>query len=102
MAAVLISESRWDDALQTAERLIKIPAGAVIGHTLAGVVHHNTSDSELAVFEFDRVLELDPELKQMPLKPRSMFWTDFGHNLLIGRSLGRRQAPSATCARRGR
>ena len=83
MAAVLISESRWDEALETAERLIKIPDGAVIGHTLAGVVHHNTRDSELAVFAFDRVLELDPELKRMPLKPRSMFWTDFGYDLLV-------------------
>jgi tetratricopeptide (TPR) repeat protein len=86
MAAVLISESRWRDTLEAANRLIKIPAGAVIGHTLAGVVYHNTFDSELAVFEFDRVLELDPELKKMPLKPRSMFWLDYGHGLLaVGR-----------------
>jgi tetratricopeptide (TPR) repeat protein len=87
LAAVLLSESRWDDTLRTAERLINIPSGAVIGHTLKGVVHHNTRDPELAVVEFDRVLELDPELKQMPLKPRSMFWTEFCHNLLVvGRS----------------
>ena len=86
MAGVLISESRWADALDASERLIKIPAGAVIGHTLAGVVHHNTRDSELAVFAFSRVLELDPDLKQMPLKPRSLFWTEFGHNLIeVGR-----------------
>jgi tetratricopeptide (TPR) repeat protein len=83
LAAVLISESRWDDALKTSEHLIKLPAGAVIGHTLAGVVHHNTRDSELAVFDFDRVLELDPALKQMPLKPRSMFWIEYCHNLLV-------------------
>jgi tetratricopeptide (TPR) repeat protein len=83
MAAVLISESRWDDALEVAQRLIKIPAGAVSGHTLAGVVHHNTRDAELAVFEFNRVLELDPGVKQMPLKPRSMFWTEFSHDLLV-------------------
>ena len=43
--------------------LINLPGGGVLGHTLAGVVYHNTFDSELAVFEFDRVLELDPELK---------------------------------------
>ena len=83
MAGVLISERRWNDALETAERLIKIPDGAVIGHTLAGVVYHNTGDSELAVFAFSRVIELDPDLKQMPLKPRSLFWTEFGHNLLV-------------------
>ena len=63
-----------------------IPAGAVIGHTLAGVVHHNTGESERAVAAFGRVLELDPELEQMPLRPRSMFWAEFGLNLiLIGR-----------------
>ncbi len=83
LAAVLISESRWSDVLEISERLIKIPAGAVIGHALGGVVHHNTGDSELAVFAFSRVLALDPELKQMPLKPRSMFWTEYGHNLLM-------------------
>src|SRR5262249_51184365 len=69
-AAVLISESRWGETLDVAHRLIEIPDGAVIGHTLAGVVHHNTKAPELAVFAFDRVLELDPELRHMPLKPR--------------------------------
>ena len=86
LAAVLISERRWDGALGVADRLIKTSAGAVVGHTLAGVVHHNARDSELAVFAFTRVLELDPELQQMPLKPPSMFWAEFGHNLLaVGR-----------------
>jgi tetratricopeptide (TPR) repeat protein len=83
LAAVLISESRWGETLDESNRLIDTPDGAVIGHTLAGVVHHNTRDSELAVFEFDRVLELDPQLERMPLRPRSMFWTDYAHNLLV-------------------
>jgi tetratricopeptide (TPR) repeat protein len=82
MAAVLISESRWDDALKAADRMIKIPSGAVIGHTLAGVVHHDMRETEQAVDDFARVLDLDPDLKQMPLKPRSMFWIDFGADLL--------------------
>jgi tetratricopeptide (TPR) repeat protein len=86
LAAVLISESRWDDALKAAARLIEIPQGEVIGHTLAGVVHHNMRDSELAVFAFDRVIALDPKLERMPLKPHSMFWADFGYDLLaVGR-----------------
>jgi tetratricopeptide (TPR) repeat protein len=83
MAAVFISQRRWDDALSAAQRLLAIPGGVVLGHTLAGVVHHDTRDSELAVFDFARVLELDPDLKRMPLRPRSMFWTDFGHDLLV-------------------
>ena len=87
MAAVLISESRWYDAMDAARRLIQIPSAAVIGHTLAGVVHHNTGESEEAVNDFDQVMALDPELKQMPLKPRSMFWSEYGRNLiLIGRT----------------
>ena len=83
MAAVLISENRWGEVLEASERLIRIPEGEVIGHTLAGVVYHNTRDPELAVFAFDRVLALDPDLERMPLKPRSMFWTQYGHNLLV-------------------
>jgi tetratricopeptide (TPR) repeat protein len=96
MAGVLISESRWAEALEAAERLIRIPDGAVVGHTLAGVVHHNTRDSELAVFAFERVVALDPALARMPLKPRSMFWSEYGHNLLqVGRS-----AEARECLRR--
>jgi tetratricopeptide (TPR) repeat protein len=87
MAAVLISESRWPETLDAAKRLIQIPTATVIGHTLAGVVYHNTFNSDLAVIEYDRVLELDPDLKRMPLKPRSMFWIQYGHELLAaGRS----------------
>jgi tetratricopeptide (TPR) repeat protein len=87
LAAVQISQTRWSEALALANRLIKIPAGVVIGHTLAGVVHHDTGNPEQAVFEFERVLELDPGLVQMPLTPRAMFWTDFGQDLLtMGRA----------------
>lgn len=82
LAAVLISESRWAEALETAKRLTKIPDGTVIGHTLAGVVHHNTANTDQSVAEFGRVLELDPDLKEMPLTPRSMFWADYGQDLL--------------------
>jgi tetratricopeptide (TPR) repeat protein len=87
MAAVLISESRWYDAMDAALRLTEIPSAAVIGHTLAGMVHYNTGESQDAVNAFDQVMVLDPELKQMPLKPRSMFWSEYGRNLiLIGRT----------------
>jgi tetratricopeptide (TPR) repeat protein len=86
LAAVQISESLWSDAIATAARLIEIPEGAVIGHTLAGVVHHNTESPEQSVAEFGRVLELDPKLERMPLTPRTMFWVYFGQDLLtIGR-----------------
>jgi tetratricopeptide (TPR) repeat protein len=81
LAAVLISQSRWAEALATAERLIGIPAGAVIGHTLAAVVHHDTANPDQSIVEFACVLKLDPNLKQMPLSPRSMFWSYYGLDL---------------------
>ena len=88
LAAVQISQKLWADALKTAEQLIAIPAGAVIGHTLAGVVHHDRLDPDSSVVEFDRVLALDPAAKAMPLMPRSMFWADYGQDLLaVGRTL---------------
>ena len=88
LAAVQISEKLWADALKTAERLIAIPDGRVIGHTLAGVVHHDRLDPDSAVVAFDRVLALDPEAKGMPLNPRAMFWADYGQDLLaVGRTI---------------
>ena len=69
MAAVQISERLWEDALSSAERLIKAPGGTVIGHTLAGVVNYNMNEPERAVVAFSHVLDLDPELKEMPLNP---------------------------------
>ena len=88
LAAVQISQKLWADALKTAERLIAIPGGEVIGHTLAGVVHHDRLDTDSAVVEFDRVLAIDPEAKAMPLTPRTMFWADYGQDLLaVGRTI---------------
>jgi tetratricopeptide (TPR) repeat protein len=87
MAAVLISESRWDGVLEAADRLIKIPTGAVVGHTLAGVAYHEIGDPDQTIANLNRVLALDPELRQMPLKPRTTFWTDLCTALLaIGRT----------------
>ena len=86
LAAVRIAQARRDEALALADRLIRIPSGAVIGHTLAGVVHHDTESPERAVAAFERVLALDPDLRLMPLNPRSMFWTYLAQDLL---ALGR-------------
>jgi tetratricopeptide (TPR) repeat protein len=82
LAGAQMGQGLWHDVLATADRLIAIPQGRVIGHTLAGVVHHDTENPESAVIEFGRVLELDPELKRMPLSPRSMFWSYYGQDLL--------------------
>ena len=81
LAAVLISQSRWDEALAVADRLVRIPDGAVIGHSLAGVVHHDTQRPEQAAAEFERVLRLDPGLRRMPL-PRQMFLVYLAQDLM--------------------
>jgi tetratricopeptide (TPR) repeat protein len=81
LAAVLLAENGGEALLKLAERLDQIPSGAVIGSTLRGVVHHNDKLPEQAVAAFERVLELDPELREMPL-PRNLFWTQLADDLI--------------------
>ncbi len=86
MAVSQILLSRWDDALATAGQLARTPGGAVIGHTLAGVVYHDTDRPDASVPEFERVLALDPDLLQMPLDPKAQFWVYLSQDLLrLGR-----------------
>src|SRR4051794_8187093 len=80
-AAVLLSQSRFDEADAMAERLIRTPGGAVIGYTLLGSVKHDLKESESAVAAFERVLELDPRLRSMPL-PATTFWDYLAGDLL--------------------
>ena len=82
LAAVRIAQSEYAEALALADRLIAAPGGAVIGHTLAGTIHHDLGDTEHAVADLLAVLTLDPTLVEMPLTPRSTFWTYLGQDLL--------------------
>ena len=82
LAAVELSMSNDPELLRLAGRLVEIPGGAAIGHTLFGVVQQNQDNPELAVPSFEKVLELDPELKQMPL-PRRLFWGQLVGDLLV-------------------
>jgi tetratricopeptide (TPR) repeat protein len=86
LAAVLIELKQWKPALLLSERLIRIPEGQVAGHTLAGIGFHVSKHADQAVSSFERVLELDPDLKQMPL-PRPLFWDHLALDLMaIGRT----------------
>jgi tetratricopeptide (TPR) repeat protein len=86
LAAVLIELKEWKSALLLSERLIRIPEGQVAGHTLAGIGFHVSKHAEEAVSSFERVLELDPGLRQMPL-PRPLFWDHLSLDLMaIGRT----------------
>ena len=86
LAAVLIELKEWKPALLISERLIQIPAGEVAGHTLAGVGFHVSKHAAEAVASFERVLQLDPDLKEMPLPP-SLFWNHLALELIaLGRT----------------
>jgi tetratricopeptide (TPR) repeat protein len=109
-AGVLLSQSRWDEAKAVARRLVDTPPGPApgytpttvaghwtlepiqvasapaIGYTLEAIVNHDLHEPEAAVAAFERVVELDPDLRSMPLQP-SLFWFQFADDLLsAGRS----------------
>jgi tetratricopeptide (TPR) repeat protein len=85
LAAVQLSENNVPQLNGLADRLIQSPRGAAIGYTLRGVVAHNDFNYEGAVAAFERVLELDPELRVMPL-PKPLFWSQLADDLIkLGR-----------------
>jgi tetratricopeptide (TPR) repeat protein len=81
LAAVLLAQNDTPELLRLAERLTLISHGAVIGQTLRGVVYHNDKNPQQAAAAFERVLQLDPELREMPLPP-SLFWRHLASDLI--------------------
>jgi tetratricopeptide (TPR) repeat protein len=81
LAAVQLARNNTDELLKLAERLSHISGGEVIGHTLRGVVFHNDINPQRAVASFERVIELDPELREMPLS-RGLFWSHLADDLI--------------------
>jgi tetratricopeptide (TPR) repeat protein len=87
LAAVQLSENNTPQLESLADRLIRIPNGAAIGYTLRGVVAHNDKNYEQASASFEKVLELDPDLRLMPL-PHSLFWSHLATNLMASGRIG--------------
>lgn len=86
LAGVQMTQGNDPEVLRLAERAIRIPEGAVIGYSLAGVVHHHSKHPLESVIAFERVLRIDPELRVMPL-PRRLFWGHLVYDLIaIGRT----------------
>jgi tetratricopeptide (TPR) repeat protein len=81
LAAVLLSQFKTDELLSLADRLSRIPTGAVIGAAMRAVVHHNDTNPQAAVAAFEQVLALDPNLQDSPL-PRRLFWEHFADDLV--------------------
>ena len=82
LAAIRISRGKWSEALALAEPLIRDPKTEVVGLTLAATVHHNLAEFPSAIAAFQRVLELDPQLREMPLAPHSLFWEQLARDLI--------------------
>jgi predicted Zn-dependent protease len=80
LAAVLLARNDAKELLGLANRLHQVPAGRVIGEMLRGVVYHNQKNPQQAVAAFEKVLELDPELREMPAS-RGLFWNQFTADL---------------------
>jgi tetratricopeptide (TPR) repeat protein len=80
MAAVLLAQTDTEGLLKLAARLDQIRGGAVLGALLRGVVYHNQKNHQQAVAAFERVLELDPELGEMPAS-RGWFWNHLTSDL---------------------
>jgi tetratricopeptide (TPR) repeat protein len=85
LAAVELAVQNRTESLALADRLIAIPGGEAVGFTLRGTVHHDDENRAEAVAAYERVLQLDPELRVMPL-PRRLFWSELGDDLV---ALGR-------------
>ncbi len=83
LAAVELAQSDSESLIRLADSLSRVPAGSAIGLMLRGVVHHRNSNPPGAVACFERVLELDPELREMPLS-HHLFWTQFADDLIAG------------------
>jgi tetratricopeptide (TPR) repeat protein len=81
LAAVRIGLKQWRAVLELADRLIAIPSEEVAGRTLAAIAHHEQKHYALAVAACRRALELDPDLRQMPL-PRTLFWNNLALDLV--------------------
>jgi tetratricopeptide (TPR) repeat protein len=86
LGAIRIGLKQWRRVLELAGRLIQIPSAEVAGWTLAGIADHETKHYGRASAAFERVLQLDPELKAMPL-PAPLFWNNLALDLVAqGRS----------------
>jgi tetratricopeptide (TPR) repeat protein len=81
LAAVLLARNEKDQLLDLADQLARVPGGEVTGAMVRGTVYHNAENPQRAVEAFERVLELDPELREMPAT-RPLFWKQLTDDLV--------------------
>ena len=83
LAAVRMGMEQWRDVLKIADRLIANSGEEVAGQTMAAIAHHELKHYDQAVTSALRVIELDHDLKRMPL-PRQLFWNNLALDLIAG------------------
>jgi tetratricopeptide (TPR) repeat protein len=81
LAALQLARNDTDELLRLADRMDQIPGAAVLGATLRGVFHHNQQNRQAAAVAFERVLKLDPDLREMPLSLH-LFWDELSRDLM--------------------
>jgi tetratricopeptide (TPR) repeat protein len=81
LAAILLARNDKEQLLKLADQLDRAPGGEVVGAMLRGVVYHNDSNPQQAVAAFERVLQLDPELHEMPAS-RGIIWNHLALDLV--------------------
>jgi tetratricopeptide (TPR) repeat protein len=86
LAAVRMGLNQWRDVLKIADRLIANSGEEVAGQTMAAIAHHELKHYDQAITSALRVIELDHDLKRMPL-PRTLFWKNLAIDLIaVGRT----------------
>jgi Flp pilus assembly protein TadD len=87
LAGLRLAEQRFDEALDLADRLIGEPSTELVGQTISAIIRHDMAARKAAppsgaIAAFERILVLDPDLKDVPLRPARLFWDFLARNLL--------------------
>jgi tetratricopeptide (TPR) repeat protein len=81
IAALRLTQHRTREALQASERLAALPGYEAKGYALMGAIHHDRNSAAKAAAAYEKVVELDPELRTLDL-PAPIFWTNLAQDLL--------------------
>ena len=81
LATVYLTMSRYPDALEIARRLAAVPGKEVLGYALIGTIAHQDGIPEDASAAYQRLFEIDPTLRELPI-PRELFWSEFVGDLI--------------------
>ncbi len=86
LAFLRLGLKQWGEVLKITDRLAAIPSEEIAALTMAGIAFHESNEFERASISAKRVLELDPDLKRLPL-PKTLFWKNLARDLMAsGRS----------------